>query len=136
MNGRDPVTDWFFRSSLHAGDGRSVFACLRPEGFPPATVWWITYAIRWKRASDWAGPDAVFTFALDAGGQVLSLVPADSAFAALKAIEATPTPAKRELPDLSASLTAALAQLKATVSKDTDERHLTLFPLLLIHWRP
>lgn len=131
----DPVTDWFFRSSLHAADGGSVFAAKSPANLPENSVWTVCYAARWKRAADWAGPDAIFTFALDASGQVISQLPADLVFAAIKSIQ--PAAASvTALPDMSASDAAALQQLRAAVPRDADERHLSLFPLMMIQWNP
>ena len=129
----DPVTDWFFRSSLRA-DGAAAFAAVRPDGVAGDVVWWITYAARWKQASTWAGPDALFTFALDAAGQVIAQVPAELAFPVIKGVRPADIPAALSVPQLSGAMAAALTQLKATVPGDIDERHLNLFPLHLIYW--
>ena len=131
----DPVTDWFFRSSLQAANAHSAFATVRPDGVAADVVWWITYAARWKQATNWAGPDALFTFALDASGQVLTQVPAESAFPVIKGVQPAAAPAALSVPQLSGAMSAVVAQLKAAVPSDIDERHLNLFPLFLIHWK-
>lgn len=132
----DPVTDWFFRSSLQAASAHSAFAAVRSDGVAADAVWWVTYAARWKQSANWAGPDALFTFALDASGQVISQVSAESAFTVVKGVQPANAPFLPLVPPLSSAMSAVVAQLKAAVPNDIDERHLHLFPFLLIQWNP
>jgi superfamily II DNA or RNA helicase len=129
----DPVTDWFFRSSLKAGDAHSVFAVRRHEDMPAKASWWITFVARWKRSASWAGPDAIYTFALDVDGEVVEQVSTEAAFGKLAGLKPG-APEVGSLPQLSSAQRAAVEKLKATVPAGLDQRHLNLFPLLVVKW--
>ena len=129
----EPVTDWFFRSGLHAGDSRTVFALRRQADSQESDTWWISFAARWKQSQGWSGPDAVFTFALDSAGTVLRKVSPEETFTSLK--EATGnSPPTDQLPPIENVLSAAKKELRSTLPKGTDPRHLGLFPIAIVQW--
>jgi hypothetical protein len=129
----DLVTDWFFRTGLHARTGHTVFSIRRQPETTNNEVWWISYAARWKQSANWAGPDALFTLALDSSGMVLRQVPNQETFVALQnAKPATPPPGP--MPTLEPARSAVVAELRATLTKGQDSSHLALFPLAIIRW--
>lgn len=129
----DTVTNWFFKTGLHAKAGRTIFSLQRPDTIPENEVCWITYAARWKLSSGWSGPDALFTSAIDRLGAVGRMVETESVFKALQ--NAEPGMKNQEhLPDLDSSKAAALDALRSHLSKGVDTRHLVLFPFTLILW--
>jgi superfamily II DNA or RNA helicase len=129
----DPVTDWFFRTGLQAGDGRSLFALERLSNISSQEKWWVSYAARWKQPGNWSGPDALFTFALDSDGNVLRLLPTKEVFAALHSSKEA-RPSTEPLPELAGAQAAAKIELRSSLPKGIDTRHLALFHLSLIWW--
>lgn len=129
----DPVTDWFFRRGLHAGDHRTLFSLCRSEGSPAEEAWWITFAARWKQAAHWAGPDALFTVALGEDGTVIRAVSSQDAFTALQSARAGAA-ADAQLPPLESAQSACKGELRNAIPKDIDPSRLALFPLTVVHW--
>ncbi|MEI7773239.1 MAG: hypothetical protein WCK17_00545 [Verrucomicrobiota bacterium] len=129
----DPVTDWFFRSGLHARESRTAFALQRFAEQPVDEAWWISYASRWKPPAQWSGPDAFFTFALDSNGAVIRLVPTEEVFDALRKAKGV-FPSSESLPSLESAQSEARNALRKTLSPGVDTRNLALFPLSVIRW--
>lgn len=129
----DPVTDWFFRTGLQAGEGRSIFAVKRPSDTSIQEKWWISYSARWKQPANWSGPDALFTFALDSDGGLLRLVPTEEVFSVLRSLKAAPA-CMESLPDLGGAQAAARIELRNNLPKGIDSRHLALFHFCIIRW--
>ena len=129
----DPVTDWFFRTGLRAQENRSVFSLRRNPDATDRGSWWIAYGARWKQSANWSGPDAVFTFSIDAEGSVLGQISTEVAFSMLRS--ANPgAPVAVSLPRLEGVWGAARSELRATIAQGIDTRHLALFPIGLIQW--
>lgn len=129
----DPVTDWFFKTSLQSKDAHPAFAIKRPDGMSSGVVWWVAYTARWKRSTQWAGPDAVFVAALNASGEVVDSVAASSVFKTLKEVRAG-TSRIACLPPMGASSAWAIRRLKESIPADADQRYLHFSPFLFIQW--
>jgi superfamily II DNA or RNA helicase len=130
----DTVTNWFFKTGLHAQPARTTFSIQRQGSIPAPEEWWITWAARWKQSDGWSGPDALFTCAIDESGAVSRLVDTEEVFNALQSAEPGKT-TQEPLANLSPSKTAAQAALRSQLPKGIDALHLVLFPFTLIRWR-
>lgn len=129
----DVITDWFFRTGLHASSGRSIFSLERQPSISPAETWWLVFAARWKPASSWVGPDACFTVAVDSGGKYLRTISAPEAFEVLEKAKSGMATATL-LPDLSEGERHVRGALRQLVPKNADKRHLALFSVAAIAW--
>lgn len=129
----DTVTDWFFRTGLHSGPNRTIFALKGPPDQNPLESWWISYAARWKQPAPWTGPDSVFTFALDSNGKILRKVPSNEAFKQLRQCQES-TNFSSTLPLLEDGEEGAKEALRTSLGKGIDPKHLALFPLSMIQW--
>jgi len=129
----DSVTDWFFRRGLQAGNGRSVFSLDRVHHIPKKETWWISFGARWKRSKEWAGPDGVFTFAVERDGSVVRLIPTEEVFQTL-AVSKESSETSVPLPDFTQVSRMARSELRKVVPEDTDPGQLALFFLVAVSW--
>ena len=127
----DQVTDWFFRSGLHAAEGRTAFSLRRPDDASTNETWWICYAARWKQSANWAGPDQLFTIAIHSDGAVSRRVPSSEAFALISSGVEAPTDSK-VLPSFEEAYSKARGELKDSLPPGVDPKHLALFVLAVI----
>lgn len=129
----DQVTDWFFRSGLHASPGRSVFSLKSTDSPLLDEVWWVIIAARWKQSTNWAGPDAVFCVAMGEDQAVRRPIPMVEVFQQLASAQgASKTPSS--IPSLQHATSAAIGELRTILPRGVDQRHLSLFPVAVVYW--
>jgi len=129
----DRATDWFFESGVKAGAGRRFFSLNRPETVSDDVQWWIVFVARWKKASDWAGPDGLFALALDENGQVVGCPSSAEMFAVLPDVSPN-EPGSRSQPSLDEALVAFREKLRATLPENFDRADLYQGVFAAIAW--
>lgn len=98
----DSVTDWFFRSALQATGASQFFKAKTGNETLSGIAWLLVFVARWKVRVGWAGPDAIFTFALDDAGNVIRMVQANEVMRFMQTMQsAFPNAHESCIPNLS-----------------------------------
>lgn len=129
----DPVTDWFFRSALHARFNPRLFALEAGDTHPASEKWWYAYGLRWKPGREWTGPDAVACIALDRDNQVLRSVPVNEIQDVLKKASSSVQPPEK-LAGFSDNHPELRKILREIVPQGADPSFVAYFPLAVLAW--
>lgn len=113
----DAVTDWFFRSALHAVGSCQRYAIKRSDNAHSEERWWLLFVARWKSDAKWCGPDWMRVIAVDDDGSVVRIISPQDCFLALKNAA---TPAGPEGCGETPRLDSALENCRETLRESLD----------------
>lgn len=132
----DPVTDWFFRSSLSATTTGSVFSMAVGKEADPNETWWVVWIASWRKIETWRGPDSVLVIALDHEGVPLRSVPPGETMARLASCTDHVNKVPLRQPPLEQARSFVRENLKATLNSEepVDRSLLSLVPWIVVFW--
>lgn len=132
----DPVTDWFFRSSLSASSTGSVFSMASGKEVDLNEAWWIVWVASWRKIETWRGPDSVFVVALDREGVPLRTLPPSETMARLASCVDLGISVPLRQPPLEQARSYVREELKALLNSEGpfDRSLLSLVPWIAVRW--